>query len=88
MLQISIVLGDVFYIFFSFRNLLKHVMCQIIHDDLTNLIVHMQDKIFYHPWRKRNGEIAVNSKVLGTRKLISEVKNALTKVTPCTRIDL
>ena len=25
-------LGEVFYIFFSFRNLLKHVMCQINYD--------------------------------------------------------
>ena len=25
--------GDVFYIFFTFRSVLKHVMCQINYDD-------------------------------------------------------
>ena len=33
MLQSSTVLDDVFYIFFSFRNVLQHVMCQIKYDE-------------------------------------------------------
>ena len=45
MLWSDIALGNVFYIFFSFRNALKHIMCQINYDDgagrlkLTVLVV-------------------------------------------------
>ena len=46
----------------------------------------MYDKMFYHPSRKRNGEIAMNSKVLDIRNLTSAVSNTPTKMTPCARV--
>ena len=61
--------------------------------DLTDFLsrefiwcMSMYDKMFYHPSRKQNGEIAMNSKVFDILNLTSTVSNTPTKTTPCARV--
>ena len=55
-------------------------------DSLSRELIWCISKMFYSPWRKRNGEIAMNNKNVRHSKLISAVSNTPTETTPCARV--
>ena len=46
MLKSFAVLGDLFYIFFRFRNVLRHAMCQINYDRSLTVVENFLNDLF------------------------------------------